>query len=46
MTETTGDNAIGVMLIPLNGDEQYASIAKFIQHKLEVLNSPSCQSSK
>ena len=35
MTESVGDAAVGAMLLSLSGDEQYATIAKFIQHGLD-----------
>ena len=35
MAETVGDAAVGAMLLSLSGDEQHATIAKFIQHELD-----------
>ena len=35
MAETIGTPAVGTMLLSLSRDEQYATIAKFIQHELD-----------
>ena len=35
MAETVGDAAFGAMLLSLGKDEQYGTIAKFIQHELD-----------
>ena len=35
MADTIGDPAVGAMLLSLSGDEQHATIAKFMQHELD-----------
>ncbi|CAI5738226.1 unnamed protein product [Peronospora farinosa] len=35
MDETIGNPAVGAMLLSLSGDDQHATIAKFIQHELD-----------
>ena len=43
MAETIVNPAVGAMLLSLSGDEQHATITKFIQHELdEVLKKSPC----
>ena len=35
MDETIGNPVVGAMLLSLSGDDQHATIAKFIQHELD-----------
>ena len=37
VAETVGDTAVESMLCSLNGNDQHATIAKLIQHKLDEL---------
>ena len=47
MAATVGDAAVGAMLLSLSGDEQHATIAKFIQRELdEAMKSSPCYRSK